>query len=53
VGWKLVPVEPTEAMIEAGNVPRRPGYSIEWNTLATYRAMLSVSPPLDTVKEKT
>jgi Lar family restriction alleviation protein len=67
VGWKLVPVEPTEEMIEAMNEGFRSksrtaagGMSVEsqWRReyapeLAAYRAGLSASPPLDTVKEKT
>lgn len=41
-GWRLVPVEPTEAMIEAGRVVG----SLRFANRAsdTYRAMLSASP---------
>ncbi|HDX8367391.1 TPA: hypothetical protein RQN08_002639 [Aeromonas dhakensis] len=46
-GWKLVPVEPTDQMFEAGN-------SAYWSTstnhdaiIATYRAMLTAAPKPD------
>jgi hypothetical protein len=47
-GWKLVPVEPTKEMIEAGDDSRL--YAEEdgpdWrNTDSTYRAMLAATPP--------
>lgn len=45
-GWKLVPVEPTEEMLDHawGMVIPTPGYPLEeW--AAVYRAMLSASPP--------
>ncbi len=43
-GWVLVPREPTEAMLEAGNHARDPRLTVEENSRATYRAMLSASP---------
>jgi len=53
VGWKLVPVEPTEEMCEAGapytgadHGPCDPNECAE----DTYRAMLSASPPEPGVK---
>lgn len=43
-GWKLLPIEPTEAMIEAG-----------WNAIgeadATYRAMIDAAPPTPNASE--
>ncbi len=39
-GWKLVPVEPTEAMLEASSLP----YEMQKDGLETYRAMLAASP---------
>jgi hypothetical protein len=49
VGWQLVPVEPTEEMILAGAYVLAGAYGRRngWreSTIATYRGMLSASPP--------
>ena len=43
-GWKLVPVEPTEAMVDATPVFSRCGRDWRLDAVAAYRAMLSAAP---------
>ena len=42
-GWKLVPVEPTEAMLHAGNSAIE-NWGVDANGSSTYRAMLAAAP---------
>lgn len=46
-GYVVVPREPTEAMLEAGNDARLPLGTIEENTIKTYRAMLAASKSME------
>lgn len=43
-GWKLVPVEPTREMIEAGNDGFRSPESRRHTVSSCYRAMLAAAP---------
>lgn len=46
VGWKLVPVEPTEEMLDAGATRPKIGGALPYSIVAAvYRAMLAAAPP--------
>jgi hypothetical protein len=50
-GWKLVPIEPTQAMCQAGQIKAREWPTFPLRILPIYQAMLSAAPPADTVKQ--
>lgn len=44
-GWKLVPVEPTEAMKQAGyHAPHQPGLPGPYHAIPVYKAMVAAAP---------
>ena len=49
-GWKLVPVEPTEAMLHAGNSAIE-NWGVDANGSSTYRAMLAAAPQPPVVEQ--
>jgi hypothetical protein len=51
VGWKLLPVEPTEAMVAAAVTALGLPWREIQRMLQAYRAMLSASPPADHVPD--
>ncbi len=57
--WRLVPVEPTENMIEAGeNTPHVDNTSSCWQSVEIYKAMLEAAPeyqsaPNENLKDET
>lgn len=52
-GWKLVPIEPTQAMIDAGVKDRKGRNTLEYfMTMEAYKAMLTAAPPVTAPIEK-